>query len=120
MKKLILLLIALAVGLTAIPAARAHDDDPWHEAGKKLGELDVRMDKVYDLRAHYGASPKMRDQIAELHDGIQDVTDHVKYHSGDGRMVRDRATVLEALMAQVEAEYHDRIHGGHDIVIHVN
>jgi len=118
MKNILLLLVA-AIVLAAIPTARAYDKDGWHYADKTLHQLYVRMDAVKGYRDRYGASPRMRDQFAELRHGIDDLTAIVNAHVGDPKLARKRADNLSDLMSRLEDEYRDRAHDA-GITIHID
>jgi len=93
----------------ALPSAHAFERDWWHDTQKALDDLYPRMDEVDSKLHRFGASHEVRDEITRLHQGIRDVTDHVKTHDMDPKEVYKRSQDLADLMARVEHEYHDHI-----------
>jgi hypothetical protein len=109
MKKILLLTVLAALAIAA-PSARAFDPDPWHPVQHRLHDLHDRMALVDDQRAHVGAAPWMRDQIARLHHGINDLDYKVHNHVGDPRDARHEADHLIVFMSHVEHEYAEYPH----------
>jgi hypothetical protein len=117
MKKLLLLLIAAMTTCLAIPAAHAYDKDAWRGLDKTVQHLYARMDAVKAKRDRYGAGPLERDQIARLHEGIDDLSARVLNHAGDPEIARKKAENLTDLMTEVESEYAHHHH--EDVIVHV-
>jgi uncharacterized protein YciW len=111
MKKFVFLIAAAVALIAAAPLARAHDYDSWTYAARELRNLEPRMEAVDAKRDMWGASPQMRDQIVELHERLAALHDHVRHHTGNPRVAREKADQLDALMAQVEDEYQEHIRG---------
>jgi hypothetical protein len=121
MKKLLLLLVAAISMVTVVPSAHAFDKDNWRGVEKTLHQLYARMDTVKADRDRFGAGPRMRDQFAQLHYGIEDLTARVQGHAGDPTVARKKADNLSDVMSQVESEYHAIAHHQREgIVIHID
>lgn len=109
MKKLLFLLTAAVALLAAAPGARAFENDPWHYSAKALRELLPRMEAVDAKRDTWGASPRMRDEITELHERLAALNEHVRRRLGNPRVAKEKADELGALMSEVETEFQDHI-----------
>ena len=121
MKKLILLLLAFLAVAASIPTARAGDDDIWRNVKKSLGQLNNRMGQVYANRQRYGASYRMRRQIADVEAGIQALGERYGRRAGGAKTARDLAARLSGQLSVIETEYVDRARArGGRVVITIN
>lgn len=110
MKKILFSLAFLLLPL-ALPCARAyHDDDQndYHAAAKILHSIEYRYSLIQLNRERYGSSRHIREEMAELAEGIRVVRWELEGRRVSGRRLRAECVPLNDLLAHLADEYRAR------------